>query len=166
MDKPAILAGTVSVAYLQGLVEYLQRQGIAPEALLAHGSQAQCERWLPAMVKGSQIGCFALAEGLGNPSARSVNARVENGRLSGEKWPVSDGDAADFAEVVCAHLDDRLMKLLLVVQHAGQILIHEGILIHAMSLLRVIARVAARKVVQPGQKALQRQPRGRRVRLA
>ena len=36
MDKPAILAGTVSVAYLQGLVEYLQRQGIAPEALLAH----------------------------------------------------------------------------------------------------------------------------------
>ena len=35
MDKPAILAGTVSVAYLQGLVEYLQRQGIAPEALLA-----------------------------------------------------------------------------------------------------------------------------------
>lgn len=36
MDNPAILAGSVSVAYLQGLVEYLQRQGVAPEVLLAH----------------------------------------------------------------------------------------------------------------------------------
>ncbi|WP_417702251.1 AraC family transcriptional regulator [Pseudomonas sp.] len=36
MDNPAILAGSVSVAYLQGLVEHLQRQGFAPEALLAH----------------------------------------------------------------------------------------------------------------------------------
>jgi AraC-like DNA-binding protein len=36
MDNPAILAGSVSVAYLQGLIEHLQRQGLAPEALLAH----------------------------------------------------------------------------------------------------------------------------------
>ena len=36
MDNPAILAGSVSVAYLQGLIEHLQRQGVAPEALLAH----------------------------------------------------------------------------------------------------------------------------------
>jgi AraC-like DNA-binding protein len=36
MDNPAILAGSVSVAYLQGLVEYMQRQGVAPETLLGH----------------------------------------------------------------------------------------------------------------------------------
>ncbi|WFC60609.1 AraC family transcriptional regulator [Pseudomonas sp. REST10] len=36
MDNPAILAGSVSVAYLQGLVEHLQRLGIAPEVLLAY----------------------------------------------------------------------------------------------------------------------------------
>jgi AraC-like DNA-binding protein len=36
MDNPAILAGSVSVAYLQGLVEHLQRHGVAPEVLLAH----------------------------------------------------------------------------------------------------------------------------------
>ena len=36
MDNPAILAGSVSVAYLQGLIEHLQRQGVAPDALLAH----------------------------------------------------------------------------------------------------------------------------------
>lgn len=36
MDNPATLAGSVSVAYLQGLVDHLQRQGVAPAALLAH----------------------------------------------------------------------------------------------------------------------------------
>ena len=92
---------------------------LATEALLAHGSQAQRERWLPAMVKGSQIGCFALAEGLGNPSARSVNARVENGKLSGEKWPVSDGDAADFAVVVAKDPAGAIGLYLVELQAAG-----------------------------------------------
>lgn len=36
MDNPATLAGSVSVAYLQGLVDHLQRQGIAPATLLGH----------------------------------------------------------------------------------------------------------------------------------
>ncbi|AYC34797.1 AraC family transcriptional regulator [Pseudomonas cavernae] len=35
MDSPATLVSSVSVAYLQGLVDYLQRQGIAPATLLA-----------------------------------------------------------------------------------------------------------------------------------
>lgn len=40
MDNPATLASSVSVAYLQGLVDHLQRQGIAPAALLAHAQLA------------------------------------------------------------------------------------------------------------------------------
>ncbi|MBM7063270.1 AraC family transcriptional regulator [Pseudomonas sp. UL073] len=35
MDSPLTLVSSVSVAYLQGLVDYLQRQGIEPAALLA-----------------------------------------------------------------------------------------------------------------------------------
>lgn len=35
MDNPSTLAGSVSVAYLQGLVDHLQCQGVAPSALLA-----------------------------------------------------------------------------------------------------------------------------------
>ncbi|VXC85204.1 Transcriptional regulator, AraC family [Pseudomonas sp. 8Z] len=35
MDCPATLAGSVSVAYLQALVDYLQRRGVAPQVLLA-----------------------------------------------------------------------------------------------------------------------------------
>lgn len=35
MDSPKALAGSVSVAYLQGLLDYLAQQGIQPEPLLA-----------------------------------------------------------------------------------------------------------------------------------
>jgi acyl-CoA dehydrogenase len=92
---------------------------LATEALLAHGSEAQREHSLPAMVKGSRIGTFALAEGLGNPSARAVNARVENGRLSGEKWPVADGDVADFAIVVAKDPTDAVGLYLVELDAAG-----------------------------------------------
>lgn len=35
MDDTAVLAGSISIAYVQGLVDHLQRLGIAPEQLLA-----------------------------------------------------------------------------------------------------------------------------------
>jgi len=40
MEVPVPAASSVSVAYLQGLVDHLQRQGIAPAALLAHAQLA------------------------------------------------------------------------------------------------------------------------------
>lgn len=73
---------------------------LATEAILAHASENQRQAWLPAMVAGKQIGCFALAEGAGNPRASAIRARVVQGQLSGEKWPVADGDVADLAIVV------------------------------------------------------------------
>lgn len=73
---------------------------LATEAILAHGTDAQKAAWLPRLAAGEVIGAFALAEGLGNPAAAAVHARVEGGRLSGTKWPVMDGGIADFAVVV------------------------------------------------------------------
>lgn len=73
---------------------------LATEALLRHGSEAQRQQWLPPMVAGASIGCFALAEGAGNPRRAAVRAQVRAGRLHGEKWPVIDGNVADFAIVV------------------------------------------------------------------
>lgn len=40
MQPPAVLASSVSVAYLQGLVDYLARHGIAPQTLLAEAQLA------------------------------------------------------------------------------------------------------------------------------
>lgn len=35
MESPAVLAGSISMAYVQGLLDHLERQGIAPAAVLA-----------------------------------------------------------------------------------------------------------------------------------
>ena len=73
---------------------------LAAEAILAAGTETQKRRYLPRLADGSAIGCFALAEGNGNPSPESVRARVTNGGLSGTKWPVADGGIADLAVIV------------------------------------------------------------------
>jgi alkylation response protein AidB-like acyl-CoA dehydrogenase len=73
---------------------------LATEALLLAGSDAQKRRWLPKLADGSAIGCFALAEGTGNPDPAQVRVGAVGGRLNGSKWPVMDGGVADFAIVV------------------------------------------------------------------
>ncbi|MBB2919341.1 acyl-CoA dehydrogenase family protein [Cupriavidus alkaliphilus] len=77
---------------------------LATEAVLSCGSEVQKEAWLPRLAGGDIVGTFALAEGLGNPRPQAVRARVSGGRLSGEKWPVSDGEQADV--VIVAAVDD------------------------------------------------------------
>jgi alkylation response protein AidB-like acyl-CoA dehydrogenase len=78
---------------------------LATEALLLAGSDAQQRRLLPKLADGTAIGCFALAEGAGNPDSAQVHARTIGGRLTGSKWPVTDGDVADF--VIVAARDDN-----------------------------------------------------------
>ncbi|WP_256657865.1 hypothetical protein [Pseudomonas sp. 2FG] len=41
MENPAPLASAVSLAYLQGLLDYLGRQGVEPGAPLAPGDPGQ-----------------------------------------------------------------------------------------------------------------------------
>ena len=73
---------------------------LAAEAILLAGTEAQKQKYLPQFADGSLIGCFALAEGNGNPSPESVRARVAGGKLNGAKWPVADGGIADVAVIV------------------------------------------------------------------
>jgi alkylation response protein AidB-like acyl-CoA dehydrogenase len=70
------------------------------EALLLAGSDAQKAAWLPKIAAGAVIGAFATAEGPGPVSATAVQARVEGGRLTGTKIPVTDGDVAGLAVVL------------------------------------------------------------------
>jgi alkylation response protein AidB-like acyl-CoA dehydrogenase len=72
---------------------------LATEALLLFGSDEQKARWLPEICAGRSVGCFALAEGAGDPSPTRMRVSVSGGKLSGEKLPVADGAAADFAIV-------------------------------------------------------------------
>ena len=70
------------------------------EALLSHGSEAQKAKYLPKIAAGDLIGCFATAEGPGAVSPGTVQAKVEAGKLTGAKIPVTDGDVADLALVL------------------------------------------------------------------
>ncbi len=72
---------------------------LAAEALLLAGSDAQKQKWLPAIASGEAIGTLALFEGKGNPSPQAIKLSASNGILSGTKKPVADGAIADFAIV-------------------------------------------------------------------
>ncbi len=70
------------------------------EALLLAGSDVQKAAWLPKIAAGEVIGCFASVERPGALTEAQVQARVEGGKLSGTKLPVTDGDIADVAVVL------------------------------------------------------------------
>jgi len=70
------------------------------EALLLAGADAQKEALLPKIATGEAIGCFALSEGPGTPTAQGVAAKFDGATLNGVKIPVTDGDCATHAIVV------------------------------------------------------------------
>src|SRR6202011_975861 len=72
---------------------------LAAEALLIAGSDAQKQKWLPAIASGEAIGTLALFEGKGNPSPQAVKLTASGGMLNGVKKPVPDGAIADFVVV-------------------------------------------------------------------
>jgi alkylation response protein AidB-like acyl-CoA dehydrogenase len=86
---------------------------LATEAILLAGSDAQKRRLLPKLADGSAIGCFALAEGTGNPEPANVRLRTVGGRLNGSKFPVVDGGVADFA-IVAARDENSEVALFVV----------------------------------------------------
>ena len=73
---------------------------LASEALLRFGTDQQKETWLPKFATGEVIGTFALGEGAGRPSAKSLTTTAQGNKLSGSKFPVADGDVAHMAVVV------------------------------------------------------------------
>jgi acyl-CoA dehydrogenase len=72
---------------------------LATEAILAYGSAEQKQHWLPRLAAGEAIGTFAHAEQPGIADPRRLTASVQDGRLTGSKRAVPDGDIADFAVV-------------------------------------------------------------------
>jgi alkylation response protein AidB-like acyl-CoA dehydrogenase len=110
--------GGLGIGYVElcGLAEELGR-ALAPipfassvyqfaEAVLVAGSEAQKQARLPDIASGAVIGTLATAEGPGVATPENLRTRVIDGKLSGEKIPVTDGDIADVA-VVLASEDGR-----------------------------------------------------------
>ena len=72
---------------------------LAIEALLMAGSEAQKARWLPALVSGATIGTLAAAEQVGPLLIERQRTRLADGRITGSKLAVPDGDVAGLAVV-------------------------------------------------------------------
>src|SRR4051812_41258842 len=107
-------AGTSSVAYglaMQelergdsGVRSFCSVSGtLAMYPIYAFGSDAQKDRWLPAMAKGEKIGCFGLTEpDFGsNPAGMLTTAQKTDGGyvLNGTKRWITNGSIADVAVI-------------------------------------------------------------------
>lgn len=71
--------------------------------LLSFGSNEQKEQWLPKMIQGNAVGCFALSEINAGSDPASINTtakRVSNGwEINGTKKWITNAPFADFAIV-------------------------------------------------------------------
>ncbi len=102
-------SGVRSFASVQGaLVMY---------PIYAYGSEAQRQKWLPAMAAGERIGCFGLTEpnAGSDPAAMQTRARRASGGwiLDGTKMWITNGSIADVA-LVWAKADDGQIRGFLV----------------------------------------------------
>ncbi|MFZ1624496.1 MAG: acyl-CoA dehydrogenase family protein [Gammaproteobacteria bacterium] len=81
----------------------------------AFGSEAQKQRWLPAMARGEAIGCFGLTESHGgsDPASMKTHAKRQGSDwvLNGSKMWITNGTIADVA-VVWANTDEGIRGFL------------------------------------------------------
>jgi glutaryl-CoA dehydrogenase len=101
-----------------GLRSFVSVQGaLCMYPIHAFGSDAQKERWLPAMARGEKIGCFGLTEpDAGSDPGRMRTHAVRKGEqylLNGAKAWITNGSVADVA-VVWARCDDGVVRGFLV----------------------------------------------------
>jgi glutaryl-CoA dehydrogenase len=87
-----------------GLRSFVSVQGaLCMYPIHAYGSEAQKERWLPAMARGERLGCFGLTEpdaGSDPGAMRTRAAKVPGGWvLNGAKAWITNGSVADVAVV-------------------------------------------------------------------
>jgi glutaryl-CoA dehydrogenase len=80
-----------------------------------HGSEAQKEKWLPALAAGKAVGCFGLTEpDFGsNPAGMRTTARRDGDSwiLNGEKTWITNGGISDIA-VVWARAEEGILGFL------------------------------------------------------
>ncbi len=91
------------------LVSFVAQVALVQSALLSYGSQEQLQKWLPPLVSGDKIGCFAITEQGCGSDVRSLKlaARRDGSgyRLNGLKWNITNAPVADIC-MTFARLDE------------------------------------------------------------
>jgi len=106
-----------------GLRTFVSVQGsLAMSAIHKFGTEAQKERWLPAMAAGERIGCFGLTEpeAGSDPAAMTTTARrdADGWVINGAKRWIGLASIADIA-VIWARTDDGIRGFLVPAGTAG-----------------------------------------------
>lgn len=83
-------------------IPYASTVYVVAEALSLYGSDDQRARWLPRIAAGEAVAALATSEGPGAGAYADPRTQVADGRITGEKLPVTDGSAADLYVVSAA----------------------------------------------------------------
>ncbi|WJJ14635.1 acyl-CoA dehydrogenase family protein (plasmid) [Prescottella equi] len=84
--------------------------GLVTKTIATHGTSEQKDQWLPELVSGRALGCFALTEPDTGSDAGALRTRAQKDRsdwlLSGEKMFITNGTWAKVALVFARTSDD------------------------------------------------------------
>lgn len=112
----AMIAGEIGQALAP--IPYGSTVYLAAEAITRVGSDDQKKQYLTGIAAGDLIGTLAATEKAGSLTEGSISATFADGKLSGTKFPVADGDTADFA-IVLAKEDDGHSLVIVNLNAAG-----------------------------------------------
>jgi len=81
------------------LVTLVAQVALVQSALVNYGTKEQCQTWLPELISGEKLACFAITEQGCGSDVRSIKTQVdrtENGYvLNGKKWNITNAPVAD-----------------------------------------------------------------------
>ena len=101
LDVRSIALCRETLAYYSGLADFsLAMQGLGSGAISLFGTDAQRQKYLPAVAAGGAIAAFALSEAEAGSDvaaiATSAKLSVDRYVINGEKTWISNGGIADF----------------------------------------------------------------------
>lgn len=82
--------------------------GLVAQCILDWGTEAQKQKWLPALCNMDAIGCYALTEPEAGSDVASMTTTADaDGRITGEKWWITNGTLADVCIVFARTSEDK-----------------------------------------------------------
>jgi len=118
-------------------VGFTTHSEIVAPYIVAYGTEAQKQRWLPRMVSGEMVGVIAMSEpGVGSDLRSMRTSAVRNGEsytINGQKTFITNGGNADLA-VTATKLDPAAKELTLICVETDQPGFSKGRLLEKIGL--------------------------------
>ncbi|NVK38747.1 MAG: acyl-CoA/acyl-ACP dehydrogenase [Gammaproteobacteria bacterium] len=95
------------------LVTFVAQVALVQSSLVNYGTHEQCEKWLPSLISGEKLACFAITEQGCGSDVRSIKTQVEKTVdgyvLNGKKWNITNAPIADIC-MTFAKVKDKKEK--------------------------------------------------------